>query len=94
MKKQQKDALKQVRQHIQAIVDATPWASAAERIDWCRTCPARAPIVTANGLESPCFSCPLRPLLVSLAELQMRQNAARRAGGASAAPDLKAHTGE
>lgn len=94
MKKQQKNALEQVRQHVQTIVEQTPWASAADRIDWCRTCPARAPIVTENGLESPCFSCPLRPLVVALAELQMRQNAASRAAAALAAPCPKEHKAE
>ena len=93
MRKKQRDALAAVQEHIKTIIDQTPWAAAADRIDWCRTCPARAPVVTENGLESPCFSCPLRPLVVALAELQLRQNASLRAAGAGAAQCPKEHTG-
>lgn len=92
MTKQQRKAIEATQKHIQGIVDTTPWAEAA-RLDWCRTCPGRSGVISESGLESPCYACPLRPLIVALAELQLRQNRdAAAAAAAAAAPNQKGHT--
>lgn len=84
MTKKERQALEATREYIQRIIDTTPWADAAQQATWCRSCPGRASIITESGLDSPCYACPLRPLLVALAELQLRQNRNARAAAAEA----------
>lgn len=88
MTRKQYDALERTQAHIARIIDTTPWSAAADRINWCRTCPGRSEVITSSGLETPCLGCPLRPLVVALAELQLRAAAAAKAA------DQKEHTAE
>lgn len=74
-KRKNRDAtVRAVASHIAAVIDSTDWAGITRQINPCRTCPARdGPHLIGDDIGSFCAACPLRPLLMSLADLDLRQ---------------------
>lgn len=65
---------KAVASHIAKVIDGTNWAEITQKINPCRTCPARdGPHLIGDDIGSFCTACPLRPLLMALADLDLRQ---------------------
>lgn len=63
-----------VASHIAKVIDGTDWAGITRQINPCRTCPARdGPHLIGDDIGSFCAACPLRPLLMALADLDLRQ---------------------
>lgn len=74
-KRKNRDAtVRAVASHIAAVIDGTDWAGITRQINPCRTCPARdGPHLIGDDIGSFCTACPLRPLLMALADLDLRQ---------------------
>lgn len=75
MQRKNKDATaKAVASHIASVIDGTNWRSITRKVNPCRNCPARdGPHLIGDDIGSFCSACPLRPLLMALADLDLRQ---------------------
>lgn len=64
-----------VADHVRAAIDRTPWGAIIAEVNPCSSCPARTKIAARAAY---CDVCPMRPLMLALAELQLRQQKATR----------------
>ena len=64
-----------VADHVRDAIDRTPWGAIIAEVNPCSSCPARTKIAARAAY---CDVCPIRPLMLALAELQLRQQASYR----------------
>lgn len=79
MPKKKREPLKieETAAYIAQVIDREDWPALLKQISFCRDCPSR-PGVVAGLDDLPvdiCGTCPLRPLMYSVADLVMRQRA-------------------
>nr|CRY97100.1 hypothetical protein [uncultured prokaryote] len=68
-----KDIARRTAQHIINKIDHTDWHAIRESVNPCHDCPARGgPQEQSGEILSLCLACPLRPLMLDLADLEMR----------------------
>lgn len=73
-RKEREETVRAVAKHIVKAIDTTDWTGIKENINPCRNCPARdGPHLIGDDIGSFCSACPLRPVLLSLADLELRQ---------------------
>lgn len=82
------DFAPEVADHVRKAIDQTPWVQIIQQINPCSSCPARSGIAAR---ASYCDVCPIRPLMLSLAELQLRQAATRKTPAPKPAPEPTTH---
>ena len=71
---QTKDITLATAQHIVKAVDGTDWRALLEQHRYCATCPARGgPVEVVGEVCNLCAACPLRPLMMALADMALRQ---------------------
>lgn len=64
---------KRTAQHIIDHIEKTDWGQLRRTLNPCHDCPARGGPQTQDGeILSLCLACPLRPLMLDLADLEMR----------------------
>lgn len=74
---QQSEITAATARHIIQAVDGTDWRALLEQHRYCATCPARGgPADVAGEVCNLCAACPLRPLMMALADMALRQGAA------------------
>lgn len=72
--------------YIARSIDATDWAALLSQHRYCAACPARAGAhLIEDEMHNLCLGCPLRPLMLDLAELTLRR-------GRAASPDTEQGT--
>lgn len=63
--------------YIAHSIDATDWAALLSQHRYCAACPARAGAhLIEDEIHNLCLGCPLRPLMLDLAELTLRRGRA------------------
>lgn len=68
-----KDIAEQTANYITTQLDATDWQQLLEQHKYCQGCPARSGVqMVGNDIDSLCLYCPLRPLMMNIADLQLR----------------------
>lgn len=63
-------------QYIAQQIDAGPWQELLRAHSYCRSCPARSGPLPGSADDLPdavCPLCPLRPLMLALSDLALRQ---------------------
>lgn len=73
-RKNREAVTKAVAAHIVDAIDKNDWKEIKEKINPCRTCPARdGPHLIGDDVGTFCSACPLRSVLLALADLELRQ---------------------
>ena len=73
-KKDREAVVKAVASHIIKAIDENDWKGIKDKINPCRTCPARdGPHLIGDDIGTFCIACPLRPVLIALADLELRR---------------------
>lgn len=66
--------------YIVAAIDGTDWEQLLNQHRYCAQCPARAGAhLIEDTVQDLCLACPLRPLMLDLAELTLRRGRAASA---------------
>lgn len=61
--------------YIAHSIDTTNWAALLSQHRYCAACPARAGAhLIEDEMHNLCLGCPLRPLMLDLAELVLRRD--------------------
>lgn len=67
-------AVQATADYIIEVLDREPWAEKLMQASYCRQCPARqGGVLDGDDIEHLCNYCPLRPYMMALAELNLRQ---------------------
>lgn len=68
-----KEITRRTAQHIISRIEATDWGALRRKLNPCHDCPARGgPQEQGGEILSLCLACPLRPLMLDLADLELR----------------------
>lgn len=73
-KKEKAAAVQATADYILSIIDEQPWQQRMDDAAFCRNCPARqGGVLDADSIDHLCAYCPLRPYMMALAEIVLRQ---------------------
>jgi len=73
-KKEKAATIQATSDYIIQILDSEPWAERLKESAYCASCPARqGGILDGDTIDHLCSYCPLRPYMMALADLTLRQ---------------------